>query len=73
MKGLGSDGMDIDWEYPSNKTEADNLVLLLQTLRAELDSYSVTYANGYRFFLTAAVPAGPSDYEKLKLNRWCRC
>ncbi|KAI0388462.1 glycoside hydrolase family 18 protein [Xylariaceae sp. FL0594] len=69
MKDWGFDGIDIDWEYPSNESEADNLVSLLQALREELDLYSATYATGCHFFLTAAVPAGPSNYEKLKLSK----
>ncbi len=72
MKDWGFDGIDIDWEYPSDETEADNFVLLLQELRDELDIYSATYSNGYYCLLTAAVPADPSHYEKLKLDKLCQ-
>ncbi|KAI0009344.1 glycoside hydrolase family 18 protein [Xylariaceae sp. FL0662B] len=69
LKDWGFDGLDIDWEYPADDTEANNMVALLQALRDELDSYSSQYADGYHFLLTAAVPAGPTNYQKLKLDQ----
>lgn len=67
MKDWGFDGIDIDWEYPADDTEAGNMVLLLQAIRDELDSYSAANANGYHFQLSIAAPAGPTNYEKLHL------
>ncbi|KAF4436653.1 chitinase 1 [Fusarium acutatum] len=68
MKDWGFDGIDIDWEYPANATDASNMILLLKAVRSELDSYSKQYANGYHFQLSIAAPAGPDNYNKLKMK-----
>ncbi|KXJ88550.1 family 18 glycosyl hydrolase [Microdochium bolleyi] len=69
VKDWGLDGIDIDWEYPANSVEADNFILLLKDVRAALDAYSKRAAGGYRFLLTAATPAGPVHYNKLRLKQ----
>lgn len=55
VKDLGFDGIDIDWEYPKDATEAQNFVLLLQECRRQLDAYGAQYAPGKKLLLTIAV------------------
>ncbi|KAI0864069.1 endochitinase [Xylaria cubensis] len=69
VKDWGFDGIDIDWEWPASDTEANNMVSLLSALRKALDSYSSQYANNYHFTLSVALPAGPDNYNKMKLSQ----
>ncbi|KAM9936290.1 hypothetical protein OXX80_004153 [Metschnikowia pulcherrima] len=52
LKKYNFDGIDIDWEYPSNTTEARQLVNLLHLLRFSLDKVNP------HLCLTVAAPAG---------------
>ncbi|KAI1073334.1 hypothetical protein LB507_011651, partial [Fusarium sp. FIESC RH6] len=67
VKDWGFDGIDIDWEYPTTDEDASNMILLLEAVRAELDTYASEHAPGYHFQLTIAAPAGSSHYSKLHL------
>lgn len=67
MKNWGFDGIDIDWEYPANAQESSNMILLLQRVRQELDSYAAKFAPGHHFELSIAAPAGAANYDLLKL------
>jgi len=68
VKDLGLDGIDIDWEYPADDTQAANFVLLLAAVRSALDTYAAQYSPSSKFLITVASPAGATNYEKLHMS-----
>ncbi|KAF2087174.1 glycoside hydrolase family 18 protein [Saccharata proteae CBS 121410] len=77
LKDLGLDGLDVDWEYPKDDAEAEHFVLLLRECREQLDAYEEYLFREHNehhvhhrphFELTIAAPAGPQNYEKLRLR-----
>ncbi|KAI1107785.1 glycoside hydrolase family 18 protein [Jackrogersella minutella] len=64
----GFDGIDIDWEYPSNEAEKEDFVKLLEACRHAFDRYSLLHELRYRFSISVASPASPQNYEKLDLT-----
>jgi chitinase len=69
------DGIDVDWEYPavmgnsSNYRPEDtvNFTALLAEFRRELDVQGA--ADGKRYLLTIAAPAGKDKYTKIEIHK----
>lgn len=74
IKDLGFDGIDIDWEYPTNPEQGQQLLLLLQEVRCAMEAYADQLASsnpdGTRphFVLSIAAPAGESNYKNMPLG-----
>lgn len=69
VEDLGLDGVDVDWEYPKNAGEAEDFVKLLRETRVALDQAARKRSKKKtRFLLTVACPAGPANFEKLKIH-----
>jgi chitinase len=69
LSRLGFDGLDIDWEYPQNPSEAADFVALLAEVRFALNQHATTVdpSNPPHFELTVACPAGAQNYNNLDI------
>lgn len=68
LKDHGFDGLDVDWEYPADDTQAQNYVLLLRATRLALDAYSQSLPGNPHFALTVAAPCGPENFRRMHLR-----
>lgn len=67
LEDYGLDGLDVDYEYPSNDAQALGYVELLKEMRAALDQHASVKGAGCKFLLTIAAPCGPDNYKKLRV------
>ncbi|KAG7575258.1 hypothetical protein FFLO_00422 [Filobasidium floriforme] len=69
VEDLGLDGIQIDWEYPQNSSEAHAYVDLLAKCRRELDELARSKGRSAGTYeLTVAVPSGRDNYAKLDIR-----
>jgi chitinase len=64
MYTLGFDGIDIDYEYITNSTQAEQMVDLLRRVREEMSAYAKNTTSN-PFLLSFSSPAGPLKYKEL--------
>ncbi|CAG8718572.1 8504_t:CDS:2, partial [Acaulospora morrowiae] len=72
VKDLYIDGIDIDWEYPKNEKEGTNYVHLVRELRNALNDYAADMGEAQPFLITAALPCGPENYNRIPLRELSR-
>ncbi|KIJ19268.1 chitinase [Paxillus involutus ATCC 200175] len=68
LEDYGLDGLDIDYEYPSNHEQAAGYRELLRELRLALDQHAHNKRIQHKFLLTIAAPCGPDNYQKLDIR-----
>ena len=68
LEDLGFDGLDVDWEYPQDASQARDFVELLREVRSELHKAEHRRRSGTHFLLTVACPAGPSNFNIMNIK-----
>jgi chitinase len=58
VKTCGLDGVDIDWEYPTDASHGADIVRLLQAVRGALDTYGKLLSLPYHFTFNCIL-SGP--------------
>ncbi|CAE7146080.1 unnamed protein product, partial [Rhizoctonia solani] len=69
LEDNGLDGIDIDYEYPTAGAQAQGYVALLSELRTALNSHAAKKGETNPYQITAAVPAGKSNYANLLISQ----
>ena len=81
LEDFGLDGLDVDYEYPSDNSQAIGYVALLEEMRTALDKHAEKKGADCKFLLSVSVvfvtrthtqsllqiaaPCGPDNYKKL--------
>ncbi|TFK75441.1 glycoside hydrolase [Pluteus cervinus] len=68
LEDYGLDGLDVDYEYPSNDEQARGYTQLLREMRLALDRHAQQKGPNCHFLLTIAAPCGPQNYRKLHIE-----
>lgn len=67
IEDYGFDGLDIDYEYPSNSAQGQGFADLVTDLRTAIDQYAAKKGDTVPYTLSAAVSAGPANYQFLNV------
>ncbi|KAI0261223.1 glycoside hydrolase superfamily [Gloeopeniophorella convolvens] len=65
IKDYGFDGIDIDFEYPSDSAQGQGFASLLTELRTAFDQLAQSNGDSVPYEITAAVSAGSANYANL--------
>ncbi|KAF9479509.1 hypothetical protein BDN70DRAFT_806951 [Pholiota conissans] len=65
IEDYGFDGIDIDFEYPSNSAQGQGLADLMTALRTAFNNLASQKGDSTPYLLTAAVAAGAANYANL--------
>ncbi|KAG6836888.1 hypothetical protein H0H93_001719 [Arthromyces matolae] len=67
IEDYGFDGIDIDFEYPSSDAQGQGFADLVTALRTAFTSLATKKGDTVPYQITAAVAAGPANYQYLKV------
>ncbi|RDB26841.1 Chitinase 1 [Hypsizygus marmoreus] len=67
VEDYGFDGVDLDFEFPANDAQGQGLADLFTALRTAFDQLAARKGDTVPYELSAAVSAGPANYQYLKV------